>query len=139
MTHDCFSKPLIAVAAVGILFGSAAAPVCADDLSKTAEIRLPAASNSVNAASAGSPGLPGSSDKASAPLEYRIGRIEVSGNRLISAEKIKSVIMTKEGATYNVDCDQILKDLDAIDDLGYFEPKSLTVVPSERGNNIVKD
>ncbi|MDQ5933865.1 MAG: outer membrane protein insertion porin family [Cyanobacteriota bacterium erpe_2018_sw_21hr_WHONDRS-SW48-000092_B_bin.40] len=139
MTHDCFSKALIAVAAFCILFGSAPAPVCADDLSRTAEIRLPAVSTSANAgsaSSAGSPGLPGSTDKASAPLEYRIGRIEVRGNRLISAEKIKSVIKTKEGATYNDDCDQILKDLDAIDDLGYFEPNSLTVVPSERGNNI---
>lgn len=145
MTHDCFSKPLIALAAVGVLLGSAAAPVCADDLSKTAEISLPSASNSLNAGSAcsaGSPELgvsPDSSDsvgKASAPVEYRIGRIEVSGNRLISSEKIKSVIKTKEGAIYDDDCDQILKDLDAIDDLGYFEPKSLTVVPSERGNNI---
>ena len=44
MIHDCFSKTLIALAAVGVLLGSAAAPVCADDLSKTVEIRLPSAS-----------------------------------------------------------------------------------------------
>lgn len=148
MTHDCFSKTLITVTAVSILFGSAPAPVCADDLSKTVEIALPSSSNSLDAGSAcsaGSPGLLGANnstastnsiDKPSAPVEYRIGRIEIRGNWLISAEKIKSVIKTKEGATYNDDGAQILKDLDAVDDLGYFEPDSLTVVPSERGNNI---
>lgn len=45
MIYDYFSKTLIAVVAVGILLGSAPAAVCADDLSKTAEIRLPSASN----------------------------------------------------------------------------------------------
>ena len=137
MTHDCFSKTLIAVAAFGILFGSAPAPVCADDLSKTVEIRLPAVPTSANAGSAGSassPGLPGSANKASAPVEHRIGRIEIQGNWLIFAETIKRVIRTKEGAVY--DREQIVKDLRSIYNLGYFESEGVKAVPKLHGDTV---
>lgn len=137
MIHDCFSKALIAVVAIGILFGSAPAPVCADDLSKTAEISLPSASNSVNAGSAGSLDSSDSSEsvgKASAPVEYRIGRIEVQGNWLIFAETIKRVIRTKEGSVY--DREQIVKDLRAIYNLGYFESDDVKAAPLLHGDTV---
>lgn len=143
MIHDCFSKPLIAVAAFCILFGSAPAPVCADDLSKTVEISLPAASNSLDVGSPGSPGLPGSTDstdstgstdKAPAPLEYRIGRIDIQGNWLIFAETIRRVMRTKEGAVY--DREQIVKDLRSIYNLGYFESEGVKAFPQLHGDTV---
>jgi len=62
--------------------------------------------------------------------EYRIGRIEIRGNKLISAEKIKSVMNLREGQ--NFDRDLVVSDLQAIENLGYFEPECLTVIPSMR-------
>ncbi len=66
--------------------------------------------------------------------EYRIGRIEIRGNKFISTEKIRSVMRLKEGQKF--DCDLILNDVQAIEDLGYFEPESSTVIPNERGETI---
>jgi hypothetical protein len=127
MIHDCFAKAFIA--AVGIVVICAWTPAFADSLKIADEITLLAAASSSDTNTINS-----TVKTAKKEAEYRIGRIEVRGNWLISAEKIKSVIKTKEGEVY--DREQIARDLRAIDDLGYFEPESLNVVPSERGNKI---
>lgn len=127
MIHDCFAKAFIA--AVGIVVICAWAPAFADCLKIADEIELLAASSSSDTNS-----IDSTVKTAEKEVEYRIGRIEVRGNRLIAAEKIKSVIKTKEGEVY--DREQIARDLRAIDDLGYFERESLNVVPSKRGNKI---
>ncbi len=127
MIHDCFAKAFIA--AVGIVVICAWAPAFADSLKIADEIELLAASSSSDTNS-----IDSTVKTAEKEVEYRIGRIEVRGNRLIAAEKIKSVIKTKEGEVY--DREQIARDLRAIDELGYFERESLNVVPSKRGNKI---
>lgn len=61
--------------------------------------------------------------------------IQVEGNRLISAQNITSVLKTKPGDKF--DRDQILEDLKAVNEMGYFDDKSLQVTPELKTGNRV--
>lgn len=82
MIHDCFIKAFIA--AVGIVVICAWTPAFADSLKIADEITLLAASSSSDTNC-----IDSTVKTAEKEVEYRIGRIEVSGNWLISAEKLK--------------------------------------------------
>jgi hypothetical protein len=127
MIYDCFKKAF--VAAVGVLVIGVWAPAFADSLKIADEIKLLAATSSSDTNS-----IDSTVKTAEKEVEYRIGRIDIQGNWLISAEKIKNAMQVKEGAVF--DRDLVVKDLQAINDLGYFERESLNVVPSKRGNKI---
>ena len=57
----------------------------------------------------------------------KVDEIQIKGNRLVSTEDITNVLKTKRGDKF--DRSQILTDLKAINDMGYFDDKSLQVVP----------
>lgn len=66
----------------------------------------------------------------------RISSVSVDGNRLISTNEILAQVKTKAGDTY--DRDRVANDLRAINELGYFDEKSLKVEPSLSGDGQVK-
>lgn len=61
--------------------------------------------------------------------------IQIEGNRLISTQNITSVIKTKPGDKF--DRDQIMEDLKAVNEMGYFDDKSLQVTPERKSGNRV--
>ncbi len=67
-----------------------------------------------------------------------IDDIAVEGNRLISTEDILGVVKTKPGDLF--DREKVLEDLKAINNLGYFDDRSLQVLPerSSSGGVLLK-
>ncbi len=53
--------------------------------------------------------------------------VKIEGNRLVPTEHIMSVVKTRPGDKFNKD--QVIEDLKAINGLGYFDDRSLQVVP----------
>lgn len=53
--------------------------------------------------------------------------VKIEGNRLVPTEHIMSVVKTKPGDKFNKE--QVIEDLKAINGLGYFDDRSLQVVP----------
>lgn len=61
--------------------------------------------------------------------------IQVEGNRLIPTQNITSVFKTKPGDKF--DRDQLMEDLKAVNEMGYFDDKSLQVTPERKSGNKV--
>jgi outer membrane protein insertion porin family len=67
--------------------------------------------------------------------QYVVEDIQVEGNRLIPTEEITSVVKTKKGDKFNRE--QVMEDLKAIDNMGYFDNQSLQVNPEIRNGNVL--
>lgn len=61
--------------------------------------------------------------------------VTVEGNRLVSDEDILNVIQTRRGDRF--DRDQVMKDLKAINGMGYFDDRSLQAVPELGGSGVL--
>jgi len=75
------------------------------------------------------------SDGATSKEALTVDDIQVVGNRLISTQNITSVLKTKPGDKF--DRDQIMEDLKAVNEMGYFDDKSLQVTPERKTGNRV--
>jgi outer membrane protein insertion porin family len=56
-----------------------------------------------------------------------VDEVKIEGNRLVATEDIMGVVKTKRGDKF--DRDQVLQDLKAINNMGYFDDRNLQVVP----------
>lgn len=61
--------------------------------------------------------------------------VTVEGNRLIPSEHILDVVKTKPGDRF--DRDQIVRDLKAVNGMGYFDDRSLQALPERAGNGVL--
>lgn len=85
-------------------------------------------SKSENGAAGGSAPSAGAVANAEAQASNAlIDDVKIEGNRLVSTEHIMSVVKTKPGDKF--DKEQVIEDLKAINGLGYFDDRSLQVVP----------
>lgn len=64
-----------------------------------------------------------------------VDEIQIQGNRLVPTEAITQVLKTKPGEKF--DRSQVLDDLQAINDMGYFDEKSLQVVPERTTSGVL--
>lgn len=67
--------------------------------------------------------------KASTPIEgnLTVDEVKIEGNRLVATEDIMRIVKTKRGDRF--DRDQVMQDLKAINNMGYFDDRNLQVVP----------
>lgn len=61
--------------------------------------------------------------------------VTIEGNRLIPSEHILDVVKTKPGDRF--DRDQIVRDLKAVNGMGYFDDRSLQALPERAGNGVL--
>ena len=61
--------------------------------------------------------------------------VTVEGNRLVPSEDILGVVKTRRGDRF--DRDQVMRDLKAVNGLGYFDDRSLQAVPEMGGNGVL--
>lgn len=61
--------------------------------------------------------------------------VTVEGNRLIPSEDIIGVIKTRRGDRF--DRDQVMRDLKAVNGMGYFDDRSLQAIPEMGGNGVL--
>lgn len=61
--------------------------------------------------------------------------VTVEGNRLVPQEEILSVIRTRRGDRF--DRDQVMKDLKAVNGMGYFDDRSLQAIPEMGGSGVL--
>lgn len=61
--------------------------------------------------------------------------VTVEGNRLVPSEDILGVIKTRRGDKF--DRDQVMRDLKAVNGLGYFDDRSLQVIPEMSGGGVL--
>jgi outer membrane protein insertion porin family len=61
--------------------------------------------------------------------------VTVEGNRLVPQEEILNVIQTHRGDRF--DRDQVMKDLKAVNGMGYFDDRSLQAVPEMGGSGVL--
>lgn len=73
-------------------------------------------------------GLQSSAIAAVDPSDYVVGEVHIEGNKLISTEEILSVMKTHAGDRFSRE--QIMEDLKAINNLGYFDERKLEVNPA---------
>ena len=67
--------------------------------------------------------------------DLSVEEIQIQGNRLVPTEAITQVLKTKPGDRF--DRSQVLDDLQAINDMGYFDDKSLQVVPERTTSGVL--
>lgn len=72
-------------------------------------------------------GLQGRASAAVDPGDYVVGEIRIEGNRLISTDEILGVMKTHAGDRFSRE--EIMEDLKAINNLGYFDERKLEVDP----------
>ncbi|MGD9682415.1 MAG: outer membrane protein assembly factor [Candidatus Obscuribacterales bacterium] len=65
----------------------------------------------------------------------KVDDIRIEGNRLVATEDITNVLKTKRGDSF--DRSQVVEDLRAINEMGYFDDKSLQVVPELSGGGVL--
>lgn len=78
---------------------------------------------------------PGTKSGAGDDLEGKdltIEDVTVEGNRLVATENILEVVKTRRGDKF--DRDQVVRDLKAVNSMGYFDDRSLQVVPEVSGS-----
>lgn len=61
--------------------------------------------------------------------------VKIVGNRLVPTEQIASVVKTKPGDKF--DKNQVMQDLQAINEMGYFDDKSLQVTPEVTSSGVL--
>ncbi|MBZ0189827.1 MAG: hypothetical protein K8F91_26515, partial [Candidatus Obscuribacterales bacterium] len=68
---------------------------------------------------------------------FKVDDIQIEGNRLVSTESITNVLKTKRGDKF--DRSSVVEDLRAINDMGFFDEKSLQVMPElSKGGVLLK-
>lgn len=73
--------------------------------------------------------------KGESTATLNVDDIQIQGNRLVPTEAITNVLKTKRGDRF--DRGQILDDLQAINEMGYFDDKSLQVVPEKTSSGVL--
>ncbi len=71
----------------------------------------------------------------SAGRKLTIDEIEIEGNRLVGTDEIQNVLKSKRGDTFVRK--QVLDDLQAINEMGYFDEKSLQVLPELKNGGVL--
>lgn len=61
--------------------------------------------------------------------------VTVEGNRLVPTDHILNVVKTRRGDKF--DRDQVVRDLKAVNSMGYFDDRSLQAVPELAGNGVL--
>jgi outer membrane protein insertion porin family len=61
--------------------------------------------------------------------------VTVEGNRLVPSDEILKVVKTRRGDKF--DRDQVMRDLKAVNGLGYFDDRSLQAIPEMGGNGVL--
>ena len=77
----------------------------------------------------------GGSSSGSSDLDNKdltIEDVTVEGNRLVATDSILEVVKTRRGDKF--DRDQVVRDLKAVNNMGYFDDRSLQVVPEVSGS-----
>lgn len=74
-------------------------------------------------------------DASSDKKKLTIDEINIEGNRLVGTEEIQNVLKTKRGDTFVRE--QVFDDLKAINEMGYFDEKSLQVLPELKNGGVL--
>lgn len=61
--------------------------------------------------------------------------VTIEGNRLVPSDEILSVVKTRRGDKF--DRDQVMRDLKAVNGMGYFDDRSLQALPEMGGNGVL--
>ncbi len=77
----------------------------------------------------------GAEPEAVAGKNLTVEDVTVEGNRLVPTETILNVVKTKRGDKF--DRDQVVQDLKAVNGMGYFDDRSLQVVPELSSNGVL--
>lgn len=67
--------------------------------------------------------------------ELTVEDVTIEGNRLVPSEDILGVVKTRRGDHF--DRDQVMRDLKAVNSMGYFDDRSLQAVPEMGGNGVL--
>lgn len=70
-----------------------------------------------------------------ADKDLTVEDVTVEGNRLVPTEHILGVVKTRRGDKF--DRDQVVRDLKAVNSLGYFDDRSLQAVPELAGSGVL--
>ncbi len=100
-----------------------APPVLAEDLTESASVSATSGSSDTTA-------VDELADK-----DLTVEDVTVEGNRLVPTEHILGVVKTRRGDKF--DRDQVVRDLKAVNSLGYFDDRSLQAVPELAGNGVL--
>lgn len=65
----------------------------------------------------------------------RVEDVTVEGNRLVPSEDILGVMKTKRGDRFNRD--QVMQDLKAVNNMGYFDDRTLQAIPEMAGSGVL--
>ncbi len=84
--------------------------------------------------------LPSPNDSSVSPKEVDpnnlvIDSVEIEGNRLVETNDILNVVKTKPGEKF--DRNKVMEDLKSINSLGYFDDRSLQVVPQLKNSGVL--
>jgi outer membrane protein insertion porin family len=123
------SRSVSIALSVAVLLGPCSKAAWADD----AEDVLPEATTKAAPADQGKAGpitAPAGADE-----NLTIDDVKIEGNRLVPSEDILGVVKTKKGDRF--DRDQVMQDLKAINGLGYFDDRSLQVVPERTNGGVL--
>lgn len=74
-------------------------------------------------------------DASTEKKKLTIDEINIEGNRLVGTEEIQNVLKTKRGDTFVRE--QVFDDLKAINEMGYFDEKSLQVLPELKNGGVL--
>lgn len=70
-----------------------------------------------------------------ADKDLTVEDVTVEGNRLVPTDHILNVVKTRRGDKF--DRDQVVRDLKAVNSMGYFDDRSLQAVPELAGNGVL--
>lgn len=91
-------------------------------------------SPSINSSTGVNPSAASSSTSGSGD-NLTVEDIKIEGNRLVPTEDILGVVKTRRGDKF--DRDQIVQDLKAINSMGYFDDRSLQVLPEQTNGGVL--
>ncbi len=69
------------------------------------------------------------------PDDLTVDSVQIEGNRLVETNDIMNVIKTKPGEKF--DRNKVMEDLKSINNLGYFDDRSLQVVPELKNSGVL--
>jgi outer membrane protein insertion porin family len=95
----------------------------------------PLLDHSVDGVSSGSSSSSSSSGQETPESDLTVEDVTVEGNRLVPAEDILGVVKTRRGDHF--DRDQVMRDLKAVNGMGYFDDRSLQAIPEMGGNGVL--
>jgi outer membrane protein insertion porin family len=99
------------------------------------ELQGEASATEVPAAAGKSPEKPATTVDELADKDLTVEDVTVEGNRLVPTEHILNVVKTRRGDRF--DRDQVVRDLKAVNGMGYFDDRSLQAVPELAGTGVL--